>query len=45
MMAGYAFHVSNFHTLLIAGFNRRFLSVPFFLANEKGTGVDSDAFL
>ena len=28
MMVGYAFHVGLFHSLLFAGFYRRFLSVP-----------------
>jgi putative transposase len=28
MMVGYAFHVSNFHTLLSTGFHRRFPNVP-----------------
>jgi hypothetical protein len=30
MMVGYAFHVSNFHTLLSTGFHRRFPYVPKF---------------
>jgi hypothetical protein len=28
MMVGYAFHVGLFHSLLFAGFYRRFLNVP-----------------
>jgi hypothetical protein len=28
MMVGYTFHVRLFHSLLFAGFNRRFLNVP-----------------
>jgi len=28
MMAGYAFHVGLFHSLLFAGFHRRFHNVP-----------------
>jgi len=30
MMAGYAFHVGLFHSLLFAGFHRRFHNVPYY---------------